>query len=315
MKKNFYSFIPYVVTFMFCGSTLFAQTDVTPAKFKFSAMSEASSTLFDEVVSGANPPANYAPVQNSTNGYVIVGGAPASYPAAGNSIKNNASVVFHPEMGHNVFMFKGKNSKETLGVAQPEAVGGFWSMNFYATKNVPAKTNVRMSVIMKCVAESEFGANDAIKLSVTSLANSVLNPDQEAIFLTDEGWWIYETDFMVPETTGCPPRFKFTIQDGKANNLSFYMTDIKLTANPVGTPIIDKYEPLSEDLADMNSTSIYASNGELRVSGHDNATIRIYSVSGTLIELIENTGDHFTKSLNKGFYIIQVGKKVSKIAI
>ena len=315
MKKNFYSFIPYVMTFLFCGSSLFAQTDVTPSKFKFSGMTAGSSVIFDEVVSGANPPANYAPAQNNTNGYAVIGGAPAFYPTAGNAIKNNTSIVFHPEMGNNVLMFKGKNSQESLGVNNPQAVGGFWSMNFYANKTIPAKTNVRVSVIMKCVAESDFGANDAVKLSVTSLSNSILVPDQEAVYFMDNGWWMFETDFMVPETTGCPPRFKFSVDGGKADNVSFYMTDIKLTANPVGDPIIDEYKPLSEDMADMDTANIYAYDGHVYVSGHNNASVRIYNISGNMIHAADNTGDHFTKSLAKGFYIVQVGEKVVKITI
>lgn len=315
MKKNFYSFIPYVLTCLFCSASVYAQTDVTPSKFKFSNMQAGTTTIFDEVVSGANPPANYAPAQNNTDGYAVIGGAPAFYPAAGNAIKNNTTIVLHPEMGHNVLMFKGKNSKESLGTVTPATVGGFWSMNFYANKNIPAKTNMRVSVIMKCIAETSFGANDAVKLSVTSLSNSILVPDQEAVFLMDNGWWIYETDFMVPETTGCPPRFKFSVDGGKADNLSFYMTDIKLTANPVGLPVIDEYKPLSESLAGADAIKVFANDGIVHVSGHDNAEVKIYNVSGSLIFMSEKTEDHFTKALAKGIYMVQVSGKVFKVIL
>ncbi|MGL5319121.1 MAG: T9SS type A sorting domain-containing protein, partial [Bacteroidales bacterium] len=313
--KNIYSYISCVVMCIFFNTSLYSQTDVTPSKFKFSAMQAGTTSFFDEVVSGANPPANYAPAKNNTEGYAIIGGAPAFFPTAGNAINSNTAIVLHPEMGQNVLMFKGKNSGESLGVVEPATIGGFWSMNFYADKSFPAKTNVRVSVVMKCVAESSFGANDAIKLSVTSVANSTLVPDQEAIFLMDEGWWIFETDFMVPELTGCPPRFKFSIDGGKADNISFYMTDIKLTANPVGLPVIDEYKPLSDNLTDIDNIKVFAHGDKLHITGHENAKVKIHDTSGALIFMSETTADHFVKSLSKGIYLVQVGGKVFKVIV
>lgn len=314
MKKNVYSLAVITAMLFLTGAAIFAQTNITPAKFKFSEMPAGSKNIFDESLSGANPPANYVPA-NKKNGYAIIGGAPAYFPGGGQAIINNMSVVTDPQLG-NVLMFKGKNSKETLGVNNPQTVGGFWSMNFYGSNETPAATNIRVSVIMKCIAETSFGANDAIKLSITSFSNNGLVSEKEAIYLMDEGWWIFETDFMVPETTGCPPRFKFAIDGGKADNIAFYMTDIKLTANPVGTPIIDQYNPpVSTEKTNSELIRIYANDGRVFIQGQEDAPVNIYTVAGNKIHSAIKTGNNYDVALAKGLYIVEVGKKVVKVVI
>lgn len=73
----------------------------------------------------------------------------------------------------------------------------------------------------------------------------------------------------------------------------------------------------STDIAEIHNDaiSIYAANGTLYINGVEGKNIRIYSVSGQLVNTSIANAPHTTINLERGIYIVVVGKIVKKIII
>ncbi|MGL5895235.1 MAG: DUF6383 domain-containing protein [Bacteroidales bacterium] len=320
MKKKLYT-LALVVSALFGAQTITAQeVDITPAKFKFTEMAlGACPELINEGFGGANPPNSYAPA-STTTGYLMQGGAPGFYPAQTANIAGALSIVDGGELG-NVLMIKGLYSKEERGVAATEKINGWWNLCFYTSNvNFPRNTNVRLSFKIKAVAGQEFAANDAVKVMVQGFQGAGLTVSAEAIYLNDDIWWQYETDFMLSETAGIPPRIKFDFPAGKIDNLALYITDLKLIQNPLGKPDTSEQPdindtPTSVDNALSDNIKVIGQNGTITVEGHENEAISIYSIAGSTVKQAKETANYYETSMPKGVYLVKVANKTVKVIL
>jgi len=320
MKKRLYT-IALVASVLFGTQSINAQDiDITPSKFKFSEMQlGACPELIDEGFGGANPANSYAPA-NTTTGYLMQGGAAGFYPAETPVVASGLSIVDGGELG-NILMIKGRFSKEERGVAAQAAIQGWWNLCFYTSNvNFPREKNVRLSFKIKAVAGQEFGANDAVKVMVQGFQGASLSPSVEAIFLNDENWWLCETDFMLSEAAGIPPRIKFEFQAGKMDNLAIYISDLKLIQEPTGKPNIEELPnindtPTSTDNALNDNIKVIAQNGKITVEGHENESISIYTVAGTQVVNVAESGNYYEASMPKGVYLVRVANKTVKVIL
>lgn len=320
MKKKLYT-LALVASALFGAQTITAQdVDITPAKFKFSEMAlGACPELIDEGFSTANPPTSYAPA-NTTTGYLMQGGAAAFYPAETPIVASGLSIVDGGELG-NVLMIKGRFSKEERGVAAQAAIQGWWNLCFYTSNvNFPREKNVRLSFKIKAVAGQVFADNDAVKVAVQGFQGATLSAPAEAIYLNDEKWWLYETDFMLSEAAGIPPRVKFDFQAGKIDNLAIYISDLKLIQEPTGTPSIEEQPdindtPTSVDNALSDNIKVIGQNGTITVEGHENEAISIYSIAGSIVKQAQETANYYETSMPKGVYLVRVANKTVKVIL
>ncbi|MGL4992745.1 MAG: DUF6383 domain-containing protein [Bacteroidales bacterium] len=320
MKKKLYT-LALVASTLFGAQTISAQeVDITPSKFKFSEMElGACPELINEGFSGANPANSYAPA-STTTGYLMQGGAAAFYPAKTPIVASGLSIVNAGELG-NVLMIKGKFSKEERGVAAEDKIEGWWNLCFYASnQNYPRNKNVRLSFKIKAVAGQEFNTNDVVKVMVQGFQGAQLAPLQEAVYLNDENWWLFETDFMLSETAGIPPRVKFDFPAGKMDNLAIYISDLRLIQDPTGKPSIEELPnindtPTSVDNALNDNIKVVAQNGTITVEGHENEAISIYSIAGSIVEQAKESANYYQTSLPKGVYLVKVASKTVKVIL
>ncbi|MGL4411055.1 MAG: DUF6383 domain-containing protein [Bacteroidales bacterium] len=319
MKKKLYT-LALVVSALFGAQTITAQeVDITPAKFKFTEMAlGACPELIEGTYSGPNPPNSHAPASTPT-GYIMQGSAPAYFDVAPAIIASGMSIVDGGELG-NILMFKGRNSKEERGVAASGAIGGFWSLSFYASnQHLPKGKNVRVSFKMKCVAAKEFDPNDVISITVSGFQGATIVGAREAIYLMDKTWYSVETDFIWPDNSGTP-RFKLDIPGWKSDDLAFYISDIRLIENPTGDPNNEELPnindtPTSTEDALSDNIKVIAQNGTITVEGHENEVISIYSIAGSTVKQAQETANYYETSMPKGVYLVKVANKTVKVIL
>lgn len=340
----------FVVLFSF---SLSAQTDITPAKYKF-AEQAVGTYLFQAVNAGANPAASWAvPVDNFNNGYFVVAGGPpvftalnAAQPAA---IQQGINIV---DLGGNVgkvFCMRGKTSTYPVGTAMGAGYAGAWyNLNFYMDKTTtPILETVRVRLVFSIAENAISATGSALSKFYTSnwqnnpspaLADvpttfpsdffqatdvdgdPMPNDDGEAYYDPTK-WMVYEFDTSIPELTGNPNRLKMEIT-ASAGNMTLFIKEMTFTKNPVGEPIVRQLLTLAPNV----STAVKAvKNEKLQISANGNSVqvynvaagteINVFSVAGQLTKSIVSKSDNESFSLNNGFYIVKAGNATAKISV
>ncbi len=314
MKKNVLSIVVLLVSAL---CSLSAQTDKTPDKFKFSKLPlGACPNLIEEGYAGANPAANYA-AASTTTGYIMQGGAAAYYPASTPVVKSALSVVSGGNLG-NILMIKGKDSKETRGVAASDAIPGWWNLCFYVPNNIEYGT-YRFTVKMRIISE-DASLVDPIKIILQGFAGGGLSAETEAFYLNDQGWWQYEVDTNAPlGAANIPARLKMSFVAGTMDKIAILMQDIKITLNPTGTPQIvqlpDNDSPNSNISGlSLEKSPVYAQGGNIIVENEAGSPVEIFSVSGALLKSLKGT-DKMEIPMSKGLYLVRMGNETFKVAL
>lgn len=331
------------------AASAMAQTDITPARYKF-ASQPVGPYVFDYLhTGGSNPGAvDFQAVRDGfPEGCFMIGGAKVTYTsmdvAATKALQAGINIVDLGGSVGKVFCFRGNDSKHEVGNPTTETPNWF-NLNFFTdpahtpiSADAGATNKIRVRIVYSAYSNVIKFGNSTNTFYCSTAGNNVVPTgdngkhlilpedfaarDEDGDFDVDENenyyydpsrWAVYEFDTWVPEEAGAPTRLKMEFP--ASGGYTLFIKEIQFLTGVTGDPAkkeIVAYIPNPTSVKEVlgDKQIFYVIDGN-NVTFADNA--EVYAISGA--KVADAKADS-PITLNKGFYVVKVGQKTAKLSI
>ena len=341
--KKFY----FLAAAMLLGAGAYAQTDLTPDRFKFANQSTGQFTI-NYFYKTANPVNGFPEaLAGADDGFLASGNGQftntAEYPeiALGNYLKKYVTIEdLGGEVGK-VLCIKGSESMAEYG-AEPDATMfgdanmPWFNLRFYAKKSGVSvgdviRTRIVYSVANDYTMDPEGYASDLFNVNMYSLmgANVGGGTAFSGFFAGDDfmdmgsgaydetKWKAYECEMTVGAEDGIPLSFQIGMSTnlvGKTKKFCVLIKEITFTLNPT-EELVESEDLTLEPGESVSIEEIMGGEAAFTVAGDQvsfNEAGNVYSISG--VQVADAVAGE-TITLDRGIYVVKAGNKAEKLIV
>ena len=340
--KKFY----FLAAAMLLGAGAYAQTDLTPDRFKFANQPEGEFTI-NYFFKSANPTNGFPEaLAGADDGFVASGNGQftntAEYPdiALGTYLKKYVTIEdLGGEVGK-VLCIKGSESTAEYG-AEPDAAlfasnMPWFNLRFYAKKSGGSvgdviRTRIVYSVANDYTMDPDGYASDLFSVNMFSLAGANLGQgtafggffagddfmDMGSGAYDETKWKAYECEMTVGAEDGIPLSFQIgmsTNNVGKTKKFCVLIKEITFTLNPT-EELVESEDLTLEPGESVSIEEIMGGEAAFTVAGDQvsfNEAGNVYSISG--VQVADAVAGE-TITLDRGIYVVKAGTKAEKLIV